>query len=313
MSLSGRPRALLVGTVVLLASALVLTSCGGSATKKDESSAYAVDAASGVRVVAVGDIACAPDGEVSATTCQQARTAELTKSLDPAMVLTLGDHQYEHPSKQDFMDSYDKSWGSLWKITRPTPGNHEYYDTGAAGYYDYFEGRQPGPPGYYRVTAKGWQIYVLNSNCDKIDCTAEAAWLDAEMRSHPSTCSLVTMHHPRYSSGSEHGNDLGVRGLWGKAFKHRTDIALAGHDHDYERFVRKDGSGHIRARRGITSFVVGTGGKNMYQLGQRKSGSAYFQADTPGVLLLELKAKSYTWSFKDINGKIRDSGARRCF
>ena len=201
-------------------------------------SAYAVPGSSSVRVVAVGDIACPPGREVTDTRCQQDRVGELAKSLKPDLVLTLGDQQYDTGTKDDYMASYDKVWGSLWDITRPAPGNHEYYDEDAAGYYDYFEGRQPGPPGYYRVTANSWNIYVLNSNCSKIDCAAEEDWLDREMAAHPSRCSLITMHHPRFSSGKEHGNTAGVKGLWRKAFEHRTDIALAGHDHDYERFAR---------------------------------------------------------------------------
>ena len=132
-------------------------------------------------------------------------------------MLTLGDHQYDKNTLAEYRASYDKSWGALLPRTRPAIGNHEYKTAGASGYYTYFRSRQPGPPGYYRVTAGGWNIYVLNSNCGFVSCGAEAAWLDRQMKAHPSRCSLVTMHHPRYSSGYEHGNNTAVKPLWAAA------------------------------------------------------------------------------------------------
>ncbi len=123
---------------------------------------------------------------------------------------------------------------------------------------------------------------------------------------------MITMHHARYSSGLEHGNDTSVRGLWKVAYKHRTDVALAGHDHDYERFKPMDASGHVRRKRGIASFVSGAGGKNLYRLGKHRRGSVFYQARTAGVLVLDLKKGSYSWSFRGIDGSVMDTGSRRC-
>ncbi|MEO5652884.1 MAG: metallophosphoesterase, partial [Marmoricola sp.] len=298
----GHPRGLVVAAAVAVA-VLVTSACGSKPVAKDETSTYASTRSSAIRVVAVGDIACEPGGQVTETTCQQDRTGELAKSLKPDLVLALGDLQYESGTKDAFMESYDKVWGSLWKITSPAPGNHEYYTGEAAGYYDYFDGRQPGPPGYYRVKAYGWNIFVLNSNCDKIDCGAEEKWLDEQMSAHPSKCSLITMHHPRFSSGKEHGNNDAVEGLWRTAEKHRTEIALAGHDHDYERFAPLSPTGESSPESGISSFVIGTGGKNLYSLGTREAGSEFYQSDTMGVLLLELKEDSWTYSFQGLDGE----------
>lgn len=265
-----------------------------------------------MRVVAVGDIACEPGQPPSGTRCQQAATAALATRLDPDLVLTLGDHQYDASSLAELQGSYDKSWGALLPITRPAIGNHEYQTPGATGYYTYFRDRQPGPPGYYRVVAGGWNVYVLNSNCGKVSCRYQARWLNRQMSAHPSRCSIVTMHHPRYSSGLEHGNDPGVKPLWRAAYRHRNDLVLSGHDHDYERFRPMDARGHVKRRRGMVQFVAGTGGRNLYHLGKRKRGSVYFQARTPGVLFLALGAGAYSWSFRSTSGAVLDSGSRRC-
>ena len=238
----------------LLVHALLVSGCGSSKSASDRPSpprsnsetAYSIPRANPVRIVAVGDIACAPGKQKTATSCRQEATAALTQRLNPALVLTLGDHQYENGTLPEFAGSYERTWGALWSRTRPTIGNHEYQTKGASGYYFYFRDRQPGPPGYYRVTAKGWNIYVLNSNCDQVNCRTQAGWLDRQMAAHPSRCSIVTMHHPRYSSGSGHGNDTAVRPLWAVAYKHRNELVLSGHDHDYERFTRMDGQGRIR-------------------------------------------------------------------
>jgi hypothetical protein len=262
--------------------------------------------------VAVGDIACEPGRSASGTTCRQADTAATARGLRPDLVLTLGDHQYDKNSLADYQGSYARSWGSLLPLTRPTLGNHEYKTAGAQGYYSYFGSRQPGPPGYYRVTANGWNIYVLNSNCAQVSCTAEASWLDRQMTAHPSSCSLITMHHPRYSSGLEHGNNTAVKPLWAVAYKHHNDVVLSGHDHDYERFLPKDGENHVRRSLGMAEFVAGTGGKDLYHLGTRKYGSVYFQARTPGVLFLGLDDGAYRWAYRTISGSTPDSGRQAC-
>jgi hypothetical protein len=304
----------LVPASALVVLALVLGSCGSDApaTARHSSSESAAPRARVVRIVAAGDIACPPGLAVTPTQCQQGATAALARRLGPRLVLTLGDHQYNSSSLAEFAGSYAKSWGALRPITRPTIGNHEYLTPGAKGYYSYFRNRQPGPPGYYRVKVGAWQVFVLNSNCDKIRCGREATWLDRQMKAHPSRCSLVTMHHPRYSSGSEHGNDPAVIPLWRVAYKHRADLVLSGHDHNYERFKRMDAVGHLRPYRGLLEIVSGAGGRNLRPLGTRKAGSVYFEANHFGVLRLSLGARRYSWAFHDIEGQVLDSGTRTC-
>jgi hypothetical protein len=119
------------------------------------------------------------------------------------------------------------------------------------------------------------------------------------------------MHHPRYSSGKEHGSSTVPRPFWRTAYRHHLDIALAGHDHDYERFKRLDGDGTYRSN-GIVSFVVGTGGKSLYHLGTRRYGSQFFQATRFGVLKLTLGAGTWSWDYRGTGGRSLDSGTRSC-
>ncbi|HEU4511479.1 MAG TPA: metallophosphoesterase [Nocardioidaceae bacterium] len=258
-------------------------------------------------VVAAGDISCTPGQPATETTCRDADTADLVTSYDPRLVLALGDLQYEYGTYDAFRDAYAETWGVFKSITRPVPGNHEYYTAGAAGYYEYFDRRRPG---YYTFDVGRWRVYALNSNCSHVSCDREARWLDRKMDAHPRQCSLVTMHHPRYSSGL-HGSTTTVRRLWRIALEHRTDIALAGHDHHYERFRRMNAAGGT-ARNGIMSFVAGAGGRSLYPVEDVRRGSVVRDDDHLGVLALTLGKGRFAWEYQTIDGTVVDSGSRRC-
>lgn len=270
----------------------------------------ALAAVRGPLVVTAGDIACAPDEEVTATKCRQADTADLAASFDPRYVLTLGDQQYDDGDLSDFRDSYAQTWGRFQSITKPVPGNHEYHSSDASGYFAYFAA-QTAERSYYAFDVNGWRIYALNSNCSDIDCEEEAAWLDRDMSAHPRPCTAVAMHHPRYSSDSQHGDESFVRPFWEVAIEHGADLALAGHAHDYERFRPMDGDGNLTST-GMVSFVVGTGGKSLYDSDGPREGSVIFSNDRAGVLALKLGDRRFGWTFKNVDGESVDSGIQSC-
>ena len=304
---------------VAVACMLTVTSCGATSQPsvteddhRDKVDPAKPSAATGyVRVVAAGDIACKPGSRARPRKCRQAATAKVAARMRPQVVLPLGDTQYERGTLRQYRRSYARSWGNLLSRTRPTIGNHEYGTPGARGYYSYFWSRQPGPPGYYRTTTGSWAFYHLNSNCAFVSCSTQAKWLDQQMTARPARCTLVTIHHPRYSSGT-YGNQAFVKPLWDVAYKHRNDLVLSGHEHLYERFQPMNGAGRIEPSRGIQSFIVGTGGKNLYPFGTRKTGSAYCQNRLFGVLVVNLHDGWYSWAFKAVTGRILDRGSRSC-
>jgi hypothetical protein len=265
---------------------------------------------SGPAVVAVGDIACEPGERVTRTKCRMADTARLAERLDPKIVIVLGDMQYGIDSMRT-PRVYDRTWGRLKSITRPIPGNHEYEVEGARVYYRYFKNQTPDHPGYYAYDVEEWRVYALNARCLSLDCDAEARWLDRDMTAHPRDCTIIAMHEPRYSSGGKHGGTDVVEPFWRVALRHHADIALAGHEHNYERFEPMDASGHLDAN-GIRSFVIGTGGKNLYGFATPEPGSSVRDSKDFGVLELTLGTGAYAWRFKRIDGVTVDYGTSYC-
>lgn len=297
-------------TLGLLAALVLLAGCGSTSTgKRDETARLATTTGTSAVLVAAGDIACPPGMPITATTCKQAATARLALSLRPTRVMALGDLQYQTGAYPDFLGSYAKSWGRLKAITWPVVGNHEYMTAGATGYYRYWAGVTTSP-GWYRKSLNGWQIFVLNGNCDKVSCAAQQTWLRNQLNAHPSRCSIIATHQPRFSSGSEHGSSVLMRPFWVIARNHHVDIALAGHDHDYERFAPMNAYGQ-RDAHGIREFVVGTGGRSQYTKGPGVPGSQIFLR-TFGVLKLTLRAGGYSWQLLDTAGRVRDSGSSVC-
>ncbi len=261
-----------------------------------------------VRVVTVGDIVCASSLAPSDEECQQLATADLASSLHPDVVVALGDLQYETGLLEEFQTAWAASWGRFDDIIAPVPGNHEYGTEAAAGYTSYFD-----TGSYYAQQVGAWQFYLLDSNCDQIDCDQEAAWLSDQLAQHPSDCTAIAMHHPRWSSGTEHGPQEQVQGLWAAAVDGGVDVSLSAHEHDYERFAPIDEAGRVTdAAHGATHFVVGTGGRSFYPIGDLQPGSEATVTGEFGVLELDLSPGEFRWSFVDVAGDTLDAGRRSC-
>jgi 3',5'-cyclic AMP phosphodiesterase CpdA len=261
-------------------------------------------------VLAAGDVArCDSDGDEL--------TAALLDRL-PGTVLLLGDSVYDDGSGRQFADCYAPSWGRHRGRTRPAPGNHDYRTAGAAGYYDFF-GASAGErgKGWYSFDLGRWHLVALNSNCAEAGgCQAgseQERWLRADLAAHPARCTLAYWHHPRFSSGTRHGSDPEVGGLWLALYQAGADVVLGGHEHNYERFAPLDPEGRVDPARGIREFVVGTGGASHYRFGRPLPGSEARDSDRFGVLQLTLRPSGYDWRFHPARpGPAGDWGCGDC-
>jgi hypothetical protein len=271
-------------------------------------------AATGVVIAAAGDIACA--------SCAQAATADLLDGLlashGVAAVLPLGDDAYQSGSLAEFDAFYRPSWGrpELLAITHPVPGNHEYADGAAVGYFDFFDG--PGSAtgmagargaGYYSFDLAGWHVVALNSSdgCGAVSCAAgspQQQWLIADLAAHPSPCTLAFWHHPRFQAGATSGETTAAAPLWDALYDAGADVILNGHEHGYQQLAPLDKGGAIDRDRGMRTFVVGTGGGE-YDTGfggPRMGALETKIVGVHGVLALTLRPNGYDWQFIAVGG-----------
>jgi acid phosphatase type 7 len=291
--------------IVTTLAILIVAACGPEKTPPPEVSGRPV-------VVAAGDIAdCAREDDEA--------TARLVGRIE-GTVLTLGDHAYPDGSAENFAECYEPSWGRFKARTLPSPGNHEYETAGASGYFDYF-GSAAGNPGegYYSYDVGSWHIVALNSNCGEgeIRCgpgSPQGRWLEEDLAANDEVaCTLAYFHHPLFTSGSYRPGIERVVHLWEILYAAGVDVVLNGHDHNYQRFAPQDPGGSADPEGGIRQFVVGTGGRSLYQISHPIANTEVYADDTFGVLELTLHPQRYDWEFVSVNGEsFSDSGVARC-
>jgi hypothetical protein len=214
-------------------------------------------------------------------------------------LLYLGD-VYDDGTAEEYAEHYAPVYGRFARITAPTPGNHEW-DNRAEGYDAYWRrvtGRTP--PRFYAFTVAGWTFLSLNSEDGTDEDAAQVAWLRRRLAG-PGDCRVAFWHKPRYSAG-KHGDDEEVAPLW-NALRGRARVVINGHDHDMQR---------LRPRDGITAFVSGAGGKELYELDRDRADLAFGNDDAYGALRLDVRPGVIRHSFVTAEGRTLDAGTVRC-
>jgi uncharacterized protein YjdB len=296
-------------------SGLVTGVAAGSATitatseGKSGTSAVTVTAPSGGGsnvLVGAGDISdCGNDNDEA--------TAKLLDGIS-GTVYTTGDNAYSDGTSTEYQQCYDPTWGRHKARTKPSPGNHDYHTSGAAGYYGYF-GSLAGPSGrgYYSYDLGDWHIISLNSEVSMSAGSAQETWLRTDLAASTKQCTLAYWHKPRFSSGTNHGSLSSAQPLWQALYDFHAEIVLNGHEHNYERFAPQTPTGTADATNGIREFVVGTGGESHYTGNSPIANSQVFNGSTFGVLKLTLSAGTYSWQFIPVSGQsFTDSGSGTC-
>lgn len=186
----------------------------------------------------------------------------------------------------------------------PTPGNHEYNKIAVETsppdatlplnmkltpilsdhWRPQFALPEHGPPGLeetaYFLDYQGVRIVSLNSNVMHAEQTV---WLDKVLAANPGRWSILTFHHPIYSSAKSRDNTK-LRAAWQPVIdRHRVDLVLQGHDHTYARSglataatvddpkhavtVKNEPTGVRGHSAAGTVYVVSVSGPKMYDLG----------------------------------------------
>ncbi|WP_255323080.1 DNRLRE domain-containing protein [Lysobacter sp. K5869] len=248
-----------------------------------------------VVVAGAGDIC-----DTSGNACQG--TSDLIVSINPTAVFTAGDNAYSSGTLTEYNNRYAPTWGRFKALTSPSPGNHDYSTTGAAGYFDYFNGvgNQTGPAGdrskgYYSWDVGDWHFIALNTMSGGTVAQSQIDWLKADLAASTKPCTAAYFHHPLVSRGSYSGYTQ-VKPFWDALYAAKADLVLVGHDHNYQRYGKMNPT-QGAASDGIRQVLVGTGGRAFYSISGSHALLEASNASTFGVLKLTLTATGYTGDF----------------
>jgi hypothetical protein len=250
-----------------------------------------VPASSHSTVWAVGDGAVAgSEDEAVAGRIQQ-------EGLDH--LLYLGD-VYETGTAEEFARHYHPSFGRFKSITSATPGNHEWANR-ARGYDPYWGSRVRTDGGYhYSFDIGDWHFVSINSE-DPRSYETQRQWLERDLARYGGTCTVAFTHRPRFNAG-EHSEDVALDPIY-NTLSGRAVMLLSGHDHNYQRFP---------PYKGIAQFIVGTGGRQLYDLNQSDSRLAASNDTDFGALRMELDMNRVRFEFVRTDGRRLDSGSLPC-
>ena len=187
-------------------------------------------------------------------------------SLTPTLVLHMG----------DFVANGNDSaqWTTFYSIEHDLQsqipfygvlGNHE--GGNPCCYFNHFD--WPNNKRWYSFDYGNVHFVALEIDgyADYASGSPQVQWLKNDLAHTSQQWKVVFFHIPPYSSGSEHGSDLGVRAVMEPLFRqYGVDLVFNGHDHDYERSMAN----------GITYIVTGGGGAPLYAKGQPDPASVYF-------------------------------------
>jgi hypothetical protein len=270
---------------------------------------------SDVVMVGAGNIAEGEDLDLSGAMA----TAALVEAT-PGTVFALGDLAYLNGEETDFAKAYDPAWGRFRSRTLPVVGNHDYYTTEGAAYFNYF-GPAAGDPskGYYSLDLGAWHIVVLNGECARIagGCgigSPEEVWLKNDLATHTQPCTLAMWHEPMFTSTPAVTPETDMLPMWQDLYDAGADLILNAHAHNYERFAPQDPNGNLDVARGIVEIIVGTGGIGHFSFSSTPAPNSLMRNSTTfGVLKLTLHATSYDWQFLPVAGQtFTDSGTQVC-
>jgi hypothetical protein len=190
-------------------------------------------------------------GDSGSGTSQQYQTAQqLTaayKLFPFTFVLMLGDNLYGGERASDFEKKFTLPYRVMLEAGVPfyaALGNHD--DPAIQTRYKPFnmDGR------YYSFRKGPAEFFVLDSS---YMTPSQTAWLDKALGDSHAPWKIVYMHHPIYSSGRRHGSDMQLRAFIEPLLvKHGVSVALAGHEHFYER---------LKPQKDIAYFTAGSAGK----------------------------------------------------
>jgi 3',5'-cyclic AMP phosphodiesterase CpdA len=198
------------------------------------------------------------------------------------------------------------------------PGNHEYFKEGdqkvrvSKHWRPQFALPENGPQGLeetaYFVDYQGVRFIALNSQAAILDSTVldkQAAWFEKVMTEKPARWTVVTHHHPIYSTKNGRDNDEWRAKMEPLYKKYKVDIVLQGHDHTYGRGINMP-LGQSRKKPDGPIYVVSVSGPKMYDIGLQ-NWMDRAASNTQLYQVVNIDANKLTFKAYTVNGDLYDA------
>lgn len=206
-----------------------------------------------------------------------------------------------HPADYDEYAVETKVWRDQHLRIYPAMGNHELAGRDKAGDLENWWKAFPELRGmrWYSV-ALGTRVYLLNvdSESDMTAGSAQYKWIQDQIEHLPASVEfvMIALHRPPVADIQTHievdhnprDNEIALRDYLTEVAKtsHAKFVVVAGHIHNYERFIKDD----------VTYFVSGGGGARSYYV-ERTPIDLYQRDDFPNFHYLK-----FTLNGKELKG-----------
>jgi 3',5'-cyclic AMP phosphodiesterase CpdA len=202
-------------------------------------------------------------------------------------------------------------WINRSRVSMPVAGNHEY-NAPAEGaprelnphWRPQFALPQNGldelPETSYWFDLQGVRFVMLNSNRLHAE---QAKWLDVLLSRNRQRWTVLTFHHPVFSSAANRDAKQWREVIQPVIDKHAVDLVLTGHDHTYARSNLIQG---FSGQAGKTVYVVSVSGPKMYNL-DREPWMVRAAEDTQLYQIIRVDGDQLRYESRTARGVLYDS------
>jgi predicted phosphodiesterase len=194
-----------------------------------------------LRFVAIGDTGSGNENQYAV-----AKVMEQYHRQNPYnLVIMAGDNIYDQGEIAKFKAVFEDPYQPLLKQQvrfQACLGNHDIREANGDGQVKKplfnMKGR------HYTFREKSVQFFVLDTNTN-VDWPSQLAWLEQNLAQSDAPWKIVYGHHPIYSSGHYGTDQAMVKRLAPLFKKHRVQLYINGHEHNYERTKLIDGTTYL--------------------------------------------------------------------
>jgi predicted MPP superfamily phosphohydrolase len=210
-------------------------------------------------------------GDTGTGSPEQAALAQLLAKEEASLLVHTGDVAYPVGNTEAYEQRYLDYYHAIMPRVPffPCPGNHDYYETGAAPYFALHDlprdGVHESEHGRYYSFEWGDATFISIDSNDPLNDPVRRArmltWLDKTLTESDRFWRIVYFHHPPFASGPNEEDSLTAlarQHIVPILEKHHVPVIFNGHEHSYQR---------SKPVKGAVYYTSGGGGAPLYPIG----------------------------------------------